>query len=166
MLIGIIIAVIVVILLFFLWGSYNGLVNARNVVKNAWAQIDVQLKRRYDLIPNLVETVKGYKNFERETLEAVTKARTAAQTASTSGDIGARSAAEGELTGALSRLMVVVEKYPDLKANKTSWPYRNNLLLQKIKSVSPVRLIMTSSCNTITRRNNSHRQYRCRDVQF
>ena len=83
MLIGIIIAVIVVILLIFLWGSYNGLVNARNLVKNAWAQIDVQLKRRYDLIPNLVETVKGYKNFERDTLEAVTKARTAAQTAST-----------------------------------------------------------------------------------
>ena len=82
MLIGIIIAVIVVILLIFLWGSYNGLVNARNLVKNAWAQIDVQLKRRYDLIPNLVETVKGYKNFERDTLEAVTKARTAAQTAS------------------------------------------------------------------------------------
>ena len=109
---------IVVIIIIFLAGTYNGLVNARNVVKNAWAQIDVQLKRRYDLIPNLVETVKGYKNFERETLEAVTKARTAAQTASTSGDIAARSAAEGELTGALSRLMVVVEKYPDLKANQ------------------------------------------------
>jgi len=109
---------IVVIIIIFLAGTYNGLVNARNVVKNAWAQIDVQLKRRYDLIPNLVETVKGYKNFERETLEAVTKARTAAQTASTSGDIAARSAAEGELSGALSRLMVVVEKYPDLKANQ------------------------------------------------
>jgi LemA protein len=109
---------IVVIIIIFLAGTYNGLVNARNVVKNAWAQIDVQLKRRYDLIPNLVETVKGYKNFERDTLEAVTKARTAAQTASTSGDIAARSAAEGELTGALSRLMVVVEKYTDLKANQ------------------------------------------------
>jgi LemA protein len=109
---------IVVIIVIFLASTYNGLVNARNVVKNAWAQIDVQLKRRYDLIPNLVETVKGYKNFERETLEAVTKARTAAQTASTSGDMAARSAAEGELTGALSRLMVVVEKYPDLKANQ------------------------------------------------
>ena len=109
---------IVVIIIIFLAGTYNGLVNARNVVKNAWAQIDVQLKRRYDLIPNLVETIKGYKNFERDTLEAVTKARTAAQTASTSGDIAARSAAEGELTGALSRLMVVVEKYPDLKANQ------------------------------------------------
>jgi LemA protein len=114
----VLVVAIVVIILLFLWGSYNGLVNARNLVKNAWAQIDVQLKRRYDLIPNLVETVKGYKNFERDTLEAVTKARTAAQTASTSGDVGARSAAEGELSGALSRLMVVVEKYPDLKANQ------------------------------------------------
>ena len=114
----VVVIVIIVLLLLFLWGSYNGLVNARNQVKNAWAQIDVQLKRRYDLIPNLVETVKGYKNFERDTLEAVTKARTAAQTASTSGDVGARSAAEGELSGALSRLMVVVEKYPDLKANQ------------------------------------------------
>ena len=118
LIIGVIIAIVVVIILLFLWGSYNGLVNARNLVKNAWAQIDVQLKRRYDLIPNLVETVKGYKNFERETLEAVTKARTAAQTASTSGDVGARSTAEDELSGALSRLMVVVEKYPDLKANQ------------------------------------------------
>ena len=118
LIIGVIIAVVVVIILVFLWGSYNGLVNARNLVKNAWAQIDVQLKRRYDLIPNLVETVKGYKNFERETLEAVTKAPTAAQTASTSSDVAARSAAEGELSGALSRLMVVVEKYPDLKANQ------------------------------------------------
>jgi LemA protein len=118
LIIGVIVAVVVVIILLFLWGSYNGLVNARNLVKNAWAQIDVQLKRRYDLIPNLVETVKGYKNFERETLEAVTKARTAAQTASTSSDVAARSAAEGELSGALSRLMVVVEKYPDLKANQ------------------------------------------------
>ena len=118
LIIGVIIAIVVVIILLFLWGSYNGLVNARNLVKNAWAQIDVQLKRRYDLIPNLVETVKGYKNFERETLEAVTKARTAAQTASTSSDVAARSAAEGELSGALSRLMVVVEKYPDLKANQ------------------------------------------------
>jgi LemA protein len=114
----IIVIVIIVIIALFLGGTYNGLVNARNLVKNAWAQIDVQLKRRYDLIPNLVETVKGYKNFERDTLEAVTKARTAAQTASTSGDVAARSAAEGELTGALSRLMVVVEKYPDLKANQ------------------------------------------------
>lgn len=108
---------IVAIALIWLAGSYNSLVNARNVVKNAWAQIDVQLKRRYDLIPNLVETVKGYKNFERETLEAVVKARSAAQGVSSAG-VGERSKAEGELTAALSRLMVVVERYPDLKANQ------------------------------------------------
>jgi LemA protein len=112
-----VILAIVVICLIFLAGVYNGLVNARNVVKNAWAQIDVQLKRRYDLIPNLVETVKGYKNFERETLEAVIKARTAAQGAASAG-VGERSKAEGELTSALSKLMVVVERYPELKANQ------------------------------------------------
>jgi LemA protein len=108
---------LVVIILLFLWGSYNGLVNAKNVVKNAWAQIDVQLKRRFDLIPNLVETVKGYKNFERETLEAVTKARSAVQQVP-AGDIGGRATAENALGSALSRLMVVVERYPELKANQ------------------------------------------------
>ena len=113
---GIIIGIVVIALL-WLAGAYNSLVNARNIVKNAWAQIDVQLKRRYDLIPNLVETVKGYKNFERETLEAVIKARSAAQGVSSAG-VGERSKAEGELTAALSRLMVVVEQYPELKANQ------------------------------------------------
>jgi LemA protein len=111
-----IIVAIVVIFLLFLWSNYNGLVRACIAVKNAWAQIDVQLKRRWDLIPNLVETVKGYKNFERETLEAVTKARTAAQQAGNAG-VGERSKVEGELTAALGRLMVVVEAYPELKAN-------------------------------------------------
>jgi LemA protein len=108
---------IVVILLLWLFGTYNGLVRARIAVKNAWSQIDVQLKRRWDLIPNLVETVKGYKNFERETLEAVTKARTAAQGTANAG-VGERSKAEGELSAALGRLMVVVERYPELKANQ------------------------------------------------
>jgi LemA protein len=108
---------IVVVVIFFLWGSYNGLVNAKNVVRNAWAQIDVQLKRRFDLIPNLVETVKGYKNFERETLEAVTKARTSVQEIPQS-NVGDRARAEGELGAALGRLMVVVERYPELKANQ------------------------------------------------
>ncbi len=108
---------IIVILLVIGIGIYNSLVGLRNQVKNAWAQIDVQLKRRYDLIPNLVETVKGYKNFERETLEAVVKARNVAVQASSSG-AGERGKAEGELSGALARLMVVVERYPDLKANQ------------------------------------------------
>jgi LemA protein len=108
---------IVVILLIFLIATYNGLIGLRNQLRNAWAQIDVQLKRRYDLIPNLIETVKGYVKHERETLEAVTKARNLAQSLS-SGDVGARSKAEGELSSALSRLLAVAERYPDLKANQ------------------------------------------------
>jgi LemA protein len=108
---------IVVVLIIFFWANYNTLVRLRNQTKNAWAQIDVQLKRRHDLIPNLVETVKGYKNFERETLEAVTKARNIAVQASSAG-AAERGKVEGDLSGALSRLLAVVEKYPDLKANQ------------------------------------------------
>jgi LemA protein len=108
---------IVVVLVFMFVGIYNGLVRRRNQTKNAWAQIDVQLKRRYDLIPNLMETVKGYMKHERDTLDSVTKARNLAQQVP-GGDVGARSKAEGELSSALSRLLVVVENYPDLKANQ------------------------------------------------
>jgi LemA protein len=108
---------VIVILLFVFWANYNTLVRFRNQTKNAWAQIDVQLKRRHDLIPNLVETVKGYKNFERETLEAVTKARNIAVQASSAG-AAERGKVEGELSGALSRLLAVVESYPELKANQ------------------------------------------------
>ena len=107
-------------------GIYNTLVTLRNRYKNAYAQIDVQLKRRYDLIPNLVETAKGYIKHERETLEAVTQARNIAYAASKAaaanpGDASAVQglmAAESGLGGALSRLMVVSEQYPDLKANQ------------------------------------------------
>jgi LemA protein len=112
----IILGIIVIILIFFV-ATYNGLVRLRNQRQNAWAQIDVQLKRRYDLIPNLMETVKGYMQHERETLEAVTNARNLAQQTA-SGDVGARSKAESELSGALARLLAVVENYPDLKANQ------------------------------------------------
>jgi len=115
---GVYIAIaVVVILVFIMVAMYNGLVRLRNQMKNAWAQIDVQLKRRYDLIPNLVETVKGYTKHERETLEAVTRARNVAQQASNAG-AGERSKAESELSSALARLLVVVEAYPDLKANQ------------------------------------------------
>jgi LemA protein len=115
--IGAIIGIIVAVVLAIIIGaSYNGLVGLRNQVKNAWAQIDVQLKRRHDLIPNLVETVKGYTKHERETLEAVTKARNIAQQAASSGP-AERAKAESELSAALSRLLVVVEQYPNLKAN-------------------------------------------------
>jgi len=115
--IGIIIAVVVLIFIGIIAGSYNGLVGFRNQVKNAWAQIDVQVKRRYDLIPNLVETVKGYAKHERETLEAVTNARNVAQKASSAG-AAERGKVEGELTAALGRLLAVAEAYPDLKANQ------------------------------------------------
>ena len=94
---------------------YNGLVRLRNQVRNAWSQIDVQLKRRHDLIPNLVETVKGYAGHEKQTLENVVKARSQAVSAQ---GVEAQSMAEGELSSALGRLMVVVEQYPDLKANQ------------------------------------------------
>ena len=108
-------------------GIYNRLVTYRNGYKNAFAQIDVQLKRRYDLIPNLVETAKGYIKHERETLEAVIAARGHAMTASRAaaanpGDpaaMGGLNQAEGVLTGALGRLMMVAEAYPDLKANQS-----------------------------------------------
>ena len=108
---------LVVIVLLWLTGAYNGLVRLRNQVKNAWAQIDVQLKRRWDLIPNLIETVKGYAAHEKETLQNVTQARNIAQGAAGKG-VAAQAEAESGLGGALSRLMVVVEAYPDLKANQ------------------------------------------------
>jgi LemA protein len=117
---------IVVVLGLWAVGIYNSLVALRNRFKNAFSQIDVQLKRRYDLIPNLVETAKGYLKHERETLEAVIKARNIALAASQSAaanpaDVNAiknLGAAETGLAGALSRLMVVSEQYPDLKANQ------------------------------------------------
>ncbi len=112
----VIIGIIVILFLIFI-GIYNGLIGSRNQMKNAWAQIDVQLKRRHDLIPNLVETVKGYMQYERATLEAVTNARNLAQ-AGVSASPGARAKLEGDLSGALARLLAVVERYPDLKANQ------------------------------------------------
>ena len=121
----IIVAVVVFILIIMMVSIYNRLVRAKNQYANAFAQIDVQLKRRYDLIPNLVETAKGYAKHEKETLDAVVKARDTAMSAleSVSGNIGDPSAmqalgdAESGLLGALGKLNVVVEAYPDLKAN-------------------------------------------------
>ena len=106
---------IVVLAVMFFVGAYNSLVGLRNRVKNAWSQIDVQLKRRHDLIPNLVETAKGYMSHERETLTAITEARSRAMGAST---VAEKGAAETQLTQALSRFLVSVENYPDLKANQ------------------------------------------------
>jgi len=118
MIAGIVIGAIIVILLIIFIAIYNGLVGLRNQMKNAWAQIDVQLKRRRDLIPNLVETVKGYMEHERGTLEAVTNARNIAQSVAGGANVADIAKAEGALGGALARLMVVVENYPNLKANE------------------------------------------------
>jgi LemA protein len=109
--------VIVVGLVLYVISTYNKLVGLRNQVFNAWKQIDVQLKRRHDLIPNLVSTVKGAMQFERETLEAVVQARNQAIAVERGGaGVAQTAAAEGALSGALGRLMAVVEAYPDLKA--------------------------------------------------
>ena len=121
-----ILLVIVVVLAFWIVGIYNGLVTARNAFKNAFAQIDVQLQRRFDLIPNLVETAKGYIKHERETLEAVIAARSAAMSGLSAakarpGDPAAMAelaSSQSMLNGALGRLMAVAEAYPDLKANQ------------------------------------------------
>jgi len=114
-----VVLIVVVVLVLIFVALYNKLVRLKNRTDEAWAQIDVQLRRRYDLIPNLVETVKGYAAHERQTLEAVIQARGAAVTASTSGAGPAQIAqAEGMLTQALRGLLAVSEAYPDLKANE------------------------------------------------
>ncbi len=115
-----ILGLLVVTVVFFavlLWvvSVYNGLVTLRNLVDSAWAQTDVQLRRRYDLIPNLVEIVKGYATHERETFEKVTQARNTAMNAATP---EAKAAAESTLTGSLKSLFAVAEAYPELKANQ------------------------------------------------
>jgi LemA protein len=111
----VVVGIVVVLLLVVSVLAYNGLVRRRNQVDNAWSQIDVQLKRRYDLIPNLVETVKGYAAHERGTLEAVTEARARAIGAQGPAD---QATAENALSGALRSLFAVSESYPDLKANQ------------------------------------------------
>lgn len=113
----IVVIVILVVLGVALAAIYNGLVGRRNQVDNAWSQIDVQLKRRHDLIPNLVEAVKDYMSYEQETLTKVTEARTAAINAGAAGP-QAQAKAENMLTDSLKSLFAVVERYPDLKANQ------------------------------------------------
>ena len=127
--------VVLLLLIFWLIAVYNGLVVSRNRYQNAFAQIDVQLKRRYDLIPNLVECVKGYMSHERETLEAVIKARNSAfaaaqKAAGNPGDpriMTELNQAEAQLGGALGRLMAVAEAYPDLKANQNMMSLQEEL---------------------------------------
>jgi LemA protein len=112
---GIVLLVVVVIIVLFLIGTFNGLVVLRNRIENAWSQIDVQLKRRTDLIPNLIETVKGYASHEKEVFQRVTEARSALM-----GAQGVKNQAEANnmLTGALKSLFAVAEAYPELKANQ------------------------------------------------
>ena len=111
----IILIVLIAVAILVTISMYNSLIRLRNQVKNAWSQIDVQLKRRHDLIPNLIETVKGYMTHERETLQNITNARSQAMNAKGVSD---RAKAEGELDGAMSKFFLVVENYPDLKANQ------------------------------------------------
>lgn len=111
-----VILILVAVLAFVVIGLYNGLVRGRNEVKSAWSSIDVQLKRRHDLIPNLVETVKGYVGHERQTLEAVVQARQ--QAVNFTGGLEERAKVENVLTSALRTLLAVAEAYPDLKANQ------------------------------------------------
>ena len=118
---GILLIIIIVIAVMAI-GIYNSLIQLRNRCENSWAQVDVQLKRRYDLIPNLVETVKGYAKHEKEVFQKVTEARTSAINA---GSVKDQGLAENQLTGALKSLFAVAESYPDLKANQ------NFLMLQE-----------------------------------
>jgi LemA protein len=112
---GLIFLALIIILVFWAIGLYNGLVRLRNQVRNAWSQIDVQLKRRHDLIPNLVEVVKDYMSYEQETLTKVIEARGKALAAQ---GVAAKADAENQLTGALKSLFAVFENYPQLKANE------------------------------------------------
>ncbi len=118
--------VVILLIVVFLYGLsvYNRLIRWRNQVKNAWSQIDVQLKRRYDLVPNLVETAKGYMKHERETLEAVIKAR---QMAIDAKNVPDQIKAENQLTGTLRSLMMLTENYPDLKANQNMMSLQEEL---------------------------------------
>lgn len=124
MIVLIVVGVVIVLLLLFVVGNYNKLVNARNKVENQFSQIDIQLKRRADLIPNLVETVKGYAKHEEETLKGVIEARNKAVNA---GSVNEKIEANNELTGALNKLLAVAEAYPDLKANENFKDLQSNL---------------------------------------
>lgn len=124
---GLILLVIIIAVAGYAIVIYNGLVKNRQLVEEGWSGIDVQLKRRWDLIPNLMETVKGYMTHERETLDAVTSARAAVQQASGDAGPAERSRLEGILSGALGKLIAVAEAYPDLKANTTFLEFQDAL---------------------------------------
>ena len=120
----IILIIVVAVLVLYVIATYNKLVKARNKVRDQWAQIDVQLKRRYDLIPNIVETVKGYAKHEKEALEAVIAARSKALSATTPED---EMKADGDVSRALSKLLALTESYPELKANENFLKLQDSL---------------------------------------
>nr|MBP3258956.1 LemA family protein [Bacilli bacterium] len=120
----IILIIVVAVLVLYVISTYNRLVKARNKVRDQWAQIDVQLKRRYDLIPNIVETVKGYAKHEKEALEAVIAARSKALSATTPED---EMKADGDVSRALSKLLALTESYPELKANENFLKLQDSL---------------------------------------
>lgn len=143
----IVLAILGIVVLFFIT-SYNRLVVLRNRIRNAWSQIDVQLRRRYDLIPNLVETVKGYAAHEKETFEMVTKARAQMASAKT---VSEQAEAQNAITGALRSLFAVAEAYPELKANQ------NFLMLQEELSGTESKIAYARQFynDTVMRYNNS-----------
>jgi LemA protein len=159
----IVVLVLLVVLVAYVIGMYNGLVAGRNRFKNAFAQIDVQLQRRYDLIPNLVEAAKGYMSHERDTLEAVMAARNQAQSAARGAAaqpedgaaIGALSVAEGALGGALGRFYAVAEAYPDLKANTTI----TDLMEELTSSENKVAFARQHFNDAVTDYNNRREQF-------
>lgn len=152
----IVVVVVLVMLVLYAVGIYNGLIAGRNRFKNAFAQIDVQLQRRYDLIPNLVESAKAYMQHERETLEAVMAARNQAQSASRgAAAIGALSIAEGALGGALGRFYAVAEAYPELKANTTV----TELMEELTSAENKVACARQHFNDVVTDYNNSREQF-------
>ena len=156
---GLVVVIVVVVILVVLGlvfaGLYNGLVKLRNVVQESWAQIDVELKRRHDLIGNLVETVKGYASHERGTLDEVTRARAAAMAPNQGPAQAAQS--EGELTRALVNLQAVSEAYPDLKANQNFMALQGELDLHRGPHRRPL-----AATTTPTSARSTPRSRRCR----
>lgn len=163
------IVLLAVIGIIVLWsiGTFNTLITRRNQVKNAWSQIDVQLQRRYDLIPNLVETAKGYMNFEKGTLEVVIQARNQAVSAResvqkqggpTEGSLKELIGAEATLGGALGKVFALVESYPQLRASEPLMNLQEELSSTEIKWHSQDKLIMIRSWTTI-QRSRSFRQF-------
>jgi LemA protein len=156
----VVVVIVVVVGVAWLISAYNGLIGLKNQVANAWKQIDVQLKRRHDLIPNLVNTVKGAMQFERDTLDAVVTARNRAIAVQTGGGpagpgVAATAAAESQLSGALGRLFAVVEAYPDLKATGNVAQLQEELTTTENKIAFARQLYN----DTATAYNTSQRQF-------